>query len=150
MDLKESVLISMNESFDLGGNDIFRYEDRLCVPDIDDLRTKIVVEAPGSRYLIHPGSSNMNHDLKNIYRWDGIKNDIAEYVAKCSNCQQVKAEHVKPYGHTQMIEVSTRKWEPIKMDFVVCLPRTRSHHDSIWVIMDEMTNSDHFIPVKST
>ena len=122
----------------------------LCVLDMDDLRTKIVAEAPGSRYSIHTGSTNMNHDLKKIYRWDGMKNDIFAFVAKCLNCLQVKAEHVKPYGHTQMINVSTWKWEPIKMDFVVGLPRNRSHHDFIWVIMDRMTKLANFIPVKST
>lgn len=48
----------------------------------------------------------MYHDLKQIYWWDGMK-DIAEYVAKCPNCQQVKAKHLKPGGLTQIIEVRT-------------------------------------------
>ena len=42
------------------------------------------------------------------------------------------------------------KWEAINMDFVVDLLRTRKQHDSIWVIVDRMTKSAHFIPVKST
>ena len=49
-----------------------------------------------------------------------------------------------------MIEVPTLKWEAINMDFVVGLPRTRRQHDSIWVIVDRLTKSAHFIPVKST
>ena len=67
----------------------------------------------------------MYHDLKKIYRWDGLKKDIAEYVAKCPNCQQVKEEHLKRDGFTQLNEVLTWKWEAINMDFVVVLPRTR-------------------------
>ncbi|XP_015054953.1 uncharacterized protein LOC107001401 [Solanum pennellii] len=55
--------------------------------DVDDLRTKIVAEAHGSRYSIHPGSTNMYNDLKKIYWWDGMKKDIAKYVAECPNCQ---------------------------------------------------------------
>ena len=51
---------------------------------------------------------------------------------------------------TQIIEVPTWKWEAINMDFVVGLPKTKRHHDSIWVIVDRMTKSAHFIPVKST
>ena len=47
----------------------------------------------------------MYHDLKHIYWWDGMKKDVAEYVAKCPNCQQVKAEHPKPGGLTQIIKV---------------------------------------------
>ena len=77
MELKDSMLIKMNESFSLGGDGIVRYQDRLCVPDVDDLRTKIVAKAYGSRYSIHPGSTKMYHDLKNIYWWDCMKKDNA-------------------------------------------------------------------------
>ena len=61
----------------------------------------------------------MYHDLKQIYWWDGMKKDIAEYVAKCLNCQQIKAEHLKPGSLTQIIDFPTWKWESINMDFVV-------------------------------
>ncbi|XP_069146068.1 uncharacterized protein [Solanum lycopersicum] len=77
MELKDSVLINMNESFSLGGDDILRYQDRLCVPYVNDLRTKIVVESHSSRYSIHQDSTKMYHDLKLIYWWDGMKKDIA-------------------------------------------------------------------------
>ena len=150
MELKDSVLLKMNESFTLGGDGIRRYQDRLYIPYVDDLWTSIVEEAHGSRYSIHPGSTKMYHDLKQIYWWDGMKKDIAEYVAKCPNCQQVKVGHLKLGGLTQRIKVATWKWEAINMDFVVGLPRTRRQHDSIWVIVDRLTKSAHFIPVKST
>ena len=80
----------------------------MCVQDVDDLRTRVVAEAHGSRYSIHPGSTKMYHDLKQIYWWDGMK-DIAKYVAKCPNYQQVEAEHLQPGGLTLMIEVLTWK-----------------------------------------
>ena len=64
MDLKDSVWVKMNESLALGDYDILRYQDRLCVPDMDDLPTRIIAEAHGSRYSIHPGSTKMYHDLK--------------------------------------------------------------------------------------
>ena len=64
MELKDSVFVKMNESFSLGGENIIRYQDRLYIPDVDDLRTKIVGEAHGSRYFIHLGSTNMYQDLK--------------------------------------------------------------------------------------
>ena len=109
MELNDSVLLKMNESFALEGDGILRYQDRLCVPDVDDLWTRIVAEAHGSRYSIHPGSTKMYHDLKQNYWWDGMKKDIAEDVAKCPNCQQVKAEHLKPGCLTQIIKVPTSK-----------------------------------------
>ena len=65
-----------------------------------------------------------------------MNKDIAEYVAMFSNCQQVKAEHLKPSNLTQIIEVPTWKWDDINMDFVVGLPRTGRQHESIWVIVD--------------
>ena len=72
-----------------------------------------------------------------------MKKDITKYMAKCLNCQQVKAEHLKSNGLTQIIEVPIWKGEAMNMDFVVGLPKTRRQHDSIWVIVDRMTKSDH-------
>ena len=79
-----------------------------------------------------------------------MKKDIADYVAKCPNCQQVKTEHLNPGGLTQFIEVPSWKWEAINMDLVVGHLKTRRQHDSIWVIVNRMTKTAHFIPVKST
>ena len=76
------MLVKMNESFVLGGDDKLRYQDMLCVLNVDDLWTKIIPEAHGSIYSIHPGSTKIYHDLKQIYWSDGMKKDIAEYVAK--------------------------------------------------------------------
>ena len=103
MELKDSTLIKINESFALGGDDIPRYQDMLCLPYVDEMRTRIVIEAYGSWYSIQPGYTKMYHDLKQIYWWDGMKNDIAECVAKCPNYQQVKADYwgsdLEVWGH---------------------------------------------------
>ena len=72
------------------------------------------------------------------------------FVAKCLNCQQVKVKHQRPGGMAQNIELSEWKWEMINMDFITGLPRYRRQHDSIWVIVDRMTKSAHFLPVKTT
>ena len=125
MEMKDSVLVKINESFALGDDNIRRYHNMLCVLDVDDLWTRIIIEAHGSRFSIYPGSTKMYHDHKQIYWWDGMKKDIADYVSKCPNCQQVKAEHLKHGGLTQIIDVSTWKWEVINMDYVVGLPKTR-------------------------
>ena len=77
-----------------------------------------------------------------------MKKDIAEFVAKCPNFKQVKAENQKSSGLTQEIQVPTWKWKDINMDFVVDLPRTQRQYDSIWVGMGSLTMSSHFIPVK--
>ena len=92
----------------------------------------------------------MYKDLKDVYWWEGMKRDIAEFVSKCLICQQVKAEHQKPAGLFQRIEIPEWKWERITMDFVTGLPRTLRGFDSTWVIVDRLTKSAHFLPVKTT
>ena len=80
------------------------------VPDVEDLRNQILEEAHGSRYSIHLGSTNMYQDLREVYWWDGLKKDIEEFISKCPKCQHVKAEHLKPGGLTQIMDVPTWKW----------------------------------------
>ena len=71
-------------------------------------------------------------------------------VKRCLNCQQVKAEHQKPSGLLQPLDVPVWKWDSISMDFIDELPRSNIGNESIWVIVDRLTKSAHFIPVKST
>ncbi|GJZ30120.1 retrovirus-related pol polyprotein from transposon TNT 1-94 [Tanacetum coccineum] len=79
-----------------------------------------------------------------------MKADIATYIDKCLTCAKVKAEHMKPSGLLQQPEIPEWKWEKVTMDFVSGLPRTPSGYDSIWVIVDRLTKSAHFLPMKKT
>ena len=77
-----------------------------------------------------------------------MKADVAKFVAKCLTCQQVKALHYKPGGMLQPMEIPEWKWEHITMDFVMGLPRTQRRNDTIWVIVDRLTKSAHFLAVR--
>ena len=123
---------------------------RLCVPDVGHVRREIMEEAHSSAYAMHPGSTKMYHTLKEHYWWKGMKRDIAEFVSRCLTCQQVKAEHQKPAGLLQSLSIPQWKCERITMDFVVGLPRCRSGHDTIWVIVDSLTKSVHFLPIRNS
>ena len=79
-----------------------------------------------------------------------MKKDVAAYVSKCLTCSQVKVEHQKPSGLLQQLEIPVWKWELITMDFVTKLPKTRKGNDTIWVIVDRLTKSAHFLPMKET
>jgi len=79
-----------------------------------------------------------------------MERDIVDFVAKCPNRQKVKVEHQKLGGMTQGVDIPTWKWELINMDFITGLPRSRRHHDSIWVIVDRITKSSRFLAVKTT
>ena len=80
-------------TFEQGGDNVLMYQGRLCVPRMDGLQERIMEESHSSRYSIHPGSTKMYRDLREVYCWEGMEKDIAEFVAKCLNCQQVKVEH---------------------------------------------------------
>ncbi|KAL5538035.1 hypothetical protein UlMin_044852 [Ulmus minor] len=79
-----------------------------------------------------------------------MKEDVANYVAKCLVCQKIKAEHQRPAGVLQPIEIPEWKWEQISMDFVVGFPKTTNGYDAVWVIVDRLTKSAHFLPIKIT
>ncbi|GKC91521.1 putative reverse transcriptase domain-containing protein [Tanacetum coccineum] len=90
----------------------------------------------------------MYQDLKLLYWLPNIKADIATYVSNCLTCAKVKAEHQKPSVLLQQPEILVWKWERITMDFMSGLPRTPSGYDTIWVIVDRLTKSAHFLPMK--
>ncbi|KAJ0549461.1 putative nucleotidyltransferase, Ribonuclease H [Helianthus annuus] len=79
-----------------------------------------------------------------------MKREIAKYVEKCLTCSRVKAEHQKPYGKLQPLEIPVWKGEHITMDLVTKLPKTRKGHDAIWVVVDRLTKSVHFLPIRET
>ena len=74
--------------------------------------------------------------------------DISEYVSKCLTCQQVKAEHQVPTSLLNPLPIPQWKWDNITMDFVSSFPLTEQKHDSVWVIVDKLTKSAYFIPVR--
>src|SRR5687767_15949628 len=103
VDLKKSVETKVIEAFSKGGDGVLRYQGRICVFNVDGLRELILEEAHSSQYSIHPGSTKMYRNLRDIYWWNGMKRDIVEYVAKFPNCQEVKIEHQKPGSLAQDI-----------------------------------------------
>jgi hypothetical protein len=123
---------------------------QICVPNLKPIKELIHREAHDSAYSIHPGSTMMYKDLRTQYWWYDMKWDVAEYVALWDTCQRVKAEHQRPVGLLQPLKILEWKWEEIKMDFIVGLPHTQVGYESIWVIVDRLTNVGHFIPVKTT
>ena len=122
---------------------------RICVPDVDDLKKLIMEEAHCSAYAMHPGSTKMYRTIKENYWWLGMKRDVAEFVSRCLVCQQVKAEHQKPLGTLQLLSIPEWKWEHITMDIVVGLPRVQGGYDAIWVIVDRLTKSEHFLAIRN-
>nr|GEU42635.1 reverse transcriptase domain-containing protein [Tanacetum cinerariifolium] len=100
-----------------------RYNDkRIWLPLHGGLRDLIMHESHKSKYSIHPRSTKMYQDLRKLYWWPNMK-----------------------AGLLQQLEIPEWKWEN-----VTGLPRTPSGYDSIWVIVDRLTKSAHFLPKKKT
>ena len=78
-----------------------------------------------------------------------MKKEVAAYVARCDNCSRVKVVHMKSAGLLQPLPIPGSKWEEISMDFITGLPLTPQGYNSIWVIVDRLTKSAHFIPVNT-
>ena len=121
----------------------------MYLPRNSEIKEEVLKEAHCSKYTVHPGNNKMYADLRKKYCWDNMKREIAEFISRCLTCQQVKAEHQKPAGLLQPLEVPEWKWEHITMDFVMGLPRTQKGHDAIWVIVDRLTKSAHFLAMNA-
>ncbi|GJW71123.1 putative reverse transcriptase domain-containing protein [Tanacetum coccineum] len=148
--VKNENLRGMDKSFEIRPDGTRCIKNRSWLPLFGGLRDLIMHESHKSKYSIHPGSDKMYHDLKKLYWWPNMKAIIAEYVSKCLTCSRVKAECQKPSGLLVQPEIPMWKWERITMDFVTKLPKTSTGHDAIWVIVDHLTKSAHFIPIRGT
>ncbi|GJS20651.1 putative reverse transcriptase domain-containing protein [Tanacetum coccineum] len=113
-----------------------------------DLRTVIMHESHKSKYSIHPGSEKMYQDMKKLYWWPNMKADIATYVSKCLTCARVKAEPQRPSGLLVQPEIPQWKWDNITMYFITKLPKSSQGYDTIWVIVDRLTKSAIFVPMR--
>ncbi|KAD6119716.1 hypothetical protein E3N88_10987 [Mikania micrantha] len=141
-------LRGLDKKLDIKTDGVLYFKNRIWVHLFGNSRTIILDEAHKSRYSIHPSADKMYKDLKDFYWWPGMKKHIAEYVGRCLTCLKVKAEHQRPSGLLQQPEIPMWKWDQISMDFITKLPRTSRNHVSIWVIIDRLTKSAHFIPIR--
>ncbi|GJZ47161.1 putative reverse transcriptase domain-containing protein [Tanacetum coccineum] len=124
------------------------YLDQIWVPLKGEVRPLIMDEAHKSKYFVYQEDDKM-YMIWRLVLGAGMKKAIAEYVRYVFwTCLKVKAKHQRPSGLLQQLEIPVWKWEGIVMDFVTKLPRTSSGHDTIWVIVDRLTKSAHFLPMR--
>ncbi|GJS04072.1 putative reverse transcriptase domain-containing protein [Tanacetum coccineum] len=129
-------------------DEILCLNGRSWLPCYGDLRSMVMHESHKSKYSIHPSSEKMYQDMKKLYWWPNMKADIATYVSKCLTCAKVKAEHQRPSGLLVQPAIPEWKWDNIMMDFITKLPKSSQGFDTIWVIVDRLTKSAHFLPIR--
>ena len=133
--LKEKLSNTTDYKVDDAG--VIWFINWLVVPMVPELRQQILDEAHTTKYSIHPGSNKMYQDLKQRFWW-----------TKCDTCRKVKAIHLKSARELQPLPIPVWKSDDISMDFIVGLPKMAKGFDSIWVIVDCLTKTAHFLPVK--
>jgi hypothetical protein len=146
--IKQLLTEGKAREFCLQEDGLLTHFKQVCVLGIGGLRKEIMSKAHHSPYTVHPGGTKMYLDVKGTYWWNNMKKDIAKFVEQYSICQQVKAEHQRPAGTLKPLLIPKRKWDEIAMDFILGLPKTPTGEDSIWVVIDRLTKSAHFIPIK--
>ena len=124
---QDAELVSIRDLVQLGTGDegwtihsdgSLRYQGRVVVPQLIDLREEILREFHCSRFDVHLGGTKMYRDLRRQYYWSWMKRHVGDFVRRCLTCQQIKAEHQKPTRLLQPLEVAEWKWEHVMMDFV--------------------------------
>nr|GEV57330.1 retrotransposon protein, putative, Ty3-gypsy subclass [Tanacetum cinerariifolium] len=123
---------------------------RSWLPCYGNLRTVIMHESHKLKYSIHPGFDKMYQDMKKLFWWPNMKADIDTYVSKCLTCAKVKAEHQRPSGLLVQPKIPEWKLDNITMDFFTKLPNSLQGYDTIWVIVDRLTKSVIFTPMRET
>jgi hypothetical protein len=150
VDLMVATDPAVDSDFKVDDQGVLRFRGRICIPDNDEMKKMILEEGHRSSLSIHPGAAKMYQDLKKMFWWSGLKRDVAQFVYACLTCQKSKVEHQKPAGLLTPLEIPEWKWDSISMDFVTSLPNTNKGNDAIWVIVDRLTKSAHFIPINIT
>jgi hypothetical protein len=89
----------------------------------------------------------MYRDLRQQFWWIRIKREVARYVSECDTCQKVKANYIKPGGLLQPLSIPECEWDDISMNFIVGLPLMTHKFDLIWMIVDRLSKSTHFISI---
>ncbi|KAA0036674.1 pol protein [Cucumis melo var. makuwa] len=144
------VETGQGEDFSISSDDGLMFEGRLCVPEDSAVKTELLTKAHSSPFTMHPGSTKMYQDLRSVYWCRNMKREVADCVSRCLVCQQVKTPRQRPARLLQPLSVPGWKWESVSMDFITGLPKTLKGYTVIWVVVDRLTKSAHFVPEKST
>jgi hypothetical protein len=126
------------------------YRGGIYVPNSWELKNLILGEMHNVPYVGHLGYQKTIAAIKSQYYWSGMKKEVDDFIAKCLDCQKIKAENRHPVGLLQPLPILEWKWEVVTMDFITKLPKKTKQHDSIMVVVEKLTKASKFILVKFT
>eukprot|EP00253_Pinus_taeda_P015024 PITA_15024 len=138
------------QGYELDDRGMLYYQKILYVPNQNSIKNLILDEFHISHYAGHPCYQKMITTIGKDYFWPWMKKNVAEYLAQCLECQQIKAEHQHLDGLLQPLPIPEWKCETISIDFITELPKAKKNNDSIMVVVDKLSKATHFIYVQST
>ena len=127
-----------------------REEERMCIPDIPEIKTILLQEAHDSALAGHPGLDKTYTRLSKIAYWPNMRKHVEKYVKSCHTCRVSKIQTTKPSGLLQPLPVPDRPWTHITMDLIINLPRTERQNDAIAVFVDRFSKAAHFVACRSS
>jgi hypothetical protein len=153
LDIKVTLQHGMSqkkfECFELREDGILMYRHRVYVLNDHEFKRMILSDIHKVPYDRHPGNQKTIVTIKKQYFWPGVEKEVVDFIARCLECQKVKVEHRHIASFLQPLPIPKWKWEVVTMGFITKFPRTSKQHDSIMVVVEKLTKSSHFIPVKS-
>ena len=127
-------------------NNTILFKGRIFLEKEGEFAKRALAEGHQAPQAGHVGYKKTYNNIRKNFYWQGMKTDIARFVAECDTCQRQKVENIALPGKLQPLNIPNQKWEDISMDFITGLPKVEGK-DAIWVIVDRLTKYAHFIPI---
>ena len=124
---------------------LFDENDKLFVPDNEELRMHIIQMHHDTPVAGHPGTEKTLELLQRSYVWPSMAKHVKDYVSRCDRCARMKGSNKAPTGKLKPLEVPSTPWEESSADFITDLPESRGF-DSILVVVDRFSKEVEFIP----
>ncbi len=125
-------------------------EGKLVIPDVGDLRTRVIHACHDSVFSGHLGKTKTLNLCRRLFYWPKMAKQIHEYIRTCPTCQSVKPTNQRPAGRIRPLEVPDGKWTDVTVDMVTDLPKTIRGFDAILVFVDRLTKMCHIVPTTKT
>ena len=133
----------------LGSDNILRRDQRIYVPDSNDLRLRVLQNKHDHPLSGHFGQNKTLALVRQDYFWPNMRTMVQEYCNSCTTCKCAKSQRHKPYGTLQQLPIPDKPWNSISMDFIEQLPAS-SGYTSILVVVDRLSKQSIFIPTTDT
>ena len=130
--------------------DFWYKDEQIAVPESSGLIGRCMHMLHNPAYCGHLGGNRTYQAVKQFFWWNGMKDDILQFVKNCQVCQRNKHPNTKPTGLLHPLQIPDARWQAVSMDFIVQLPRTRNGKDAIVVFVDRLSKMVHFAASTTT